>query len=162
MGCLPSFAETFLVIVTETQDGEPARPPYAAREGILAALFEDGQIAFELPEGGTPHSSDDLPRIGIQAGADIVAVVVVDWHEERLDDDTIRVSCRGSLVLIEAATGMRSEPIPMESGNEGRERAVGQLRLGVEIGASLIQAWRALPAGRWDAKSGRETPSFFR
>ena len=91
-GCLPSFAETFLVIVTETQDGETVVPPFAAREGILAALFEDGQIAFDLPEGGTPHSLDDLPRLGIQAGADIAAVVVVDWHEERLDGDTIRVS----------------------------------------------------------------------
>jgi len=141
--CLRVPAETFLVILTETRDGEPARPPHAAREGILTTLFDDGQIAFELPAGETPPSSDDLPRLGIAAGAGIVAVIVVDWHEEPLGAGSIGVSCRGSIVLLDPVTGLRTAPIPLELGNEGRERAVGRSHLGLEIGASLIRAWQA-------------------
>jgi hypothetical protein len=141
--CLRVPAETFLVIVMETRDGEPARPPCAAREGILTALFDDGQIAFELPPGETPPSFDDLPRLGFAAGAGIVAVIVVDWHEESPGAGGIGVTCRGHMVLIDPVAGLRTDPIPLELGNEGRERTVGRTRLGLEIGASLIRAWQA-------------------
>ncbi len=141
--CLRVSAETFLVVVTETRDGGPVRPPYAAREGILTALFDDGQIAFELPAGEAPPLLDDLPRLGIAAGAGIVAVIVVDWHEESLGEGALGVRCRGHIILMDPVTGRRTDPIPLELGNEDRERAVGRSRLGLEIGASLIRAWQA-------------------
>jgi hypothetical protein len=141
--CLRVSAETFLVLVTETQDGGRAKPPFTAREGILAALFEDGQIAFELPADGAPAGIDDLPALGVQAGAGAIAVIVVDWHEERLDGGALRVSCQGTLVLVDPVTGFRSQPLPLMLDNVDRERTVGRPRLGVEIGLFLIRAWQA-------------------
>jgi hypothetical protein len=139
---LPLAAETFLLLVTETQDGGRARPPFTAREGVLAALFEDGQIAFEVPADQAQPGMDDLPRIGAEAGAGAIAVIVVDWHEERLDGGATRVSCRGSIVLIDPATGARSEPITLALDNQDRERTVDRPRLGVEIGLFLVRAWQ--------------------
>ncbi len=141
-------AETFLVLVTETQDGGRAKPPFTAREGILAVLFDDGHIAFDLPPDGVTPGIDDLPRLGLQAGAGAVAVIVVDWHEEHLDGGALGVSCRGSIVLIDPATGARSDPIPLELDNRDRERAVGRPRLGMEIGQALIRAWQTSSPGR--------------
>ena len=138
---LPLAAETFLLLVMETQDGGRARPPFTAREGILAALFEDGQIAFDLPADGASPDIDDLPLLGVQAGAGAIAVIVVDWHEERLDGGATRVSCRGSIVLIDPATGARSEPIPVALDNKDRERSVDRPGLGVEIGRFLVRTW---------------------
>jgi hypothetical protein len=145
---LPLAAETFLLLVTETQDGGRARPPFVAREGILSALFEDGQIAFDLPADWAPPEIDDLPRIGAEAGAGAIAVIVVDWHEERLDGGATRVSCRGSIVLIDPTTGVRSEPITLVLDNQGRERTVDRPRLGVEIGLFLVRAWQERPPSR--------------
>jgi hypothetical protein len=73
---------------------------------------------------------------------------VVDWHEERLDGGALRVSCRGTIVLIDPTTGFRSEPIPIEMDNRDRERTIGRPRLGVEIGLFLIRAWQASATGR--------------
>jgi hypothetical protein len=139
---LPLAAATFLLLVTETQDGVRASPPLTAREGILAALFEDGQIAFDLPADGVTPEFDDLTRLAVQAGADTIAVIVVDWHEEHLYGGATRVSCRGSIVLIDPATGERSEPIPFALDNKDRERSVDRPRLGVEIGLFLARAWQ--------------------
>jgi hypothetical protein len=141
----PLAASTILVVVTETREGGPMRPPFAAREGILAALFEDGQIAFELPFADEPPPAERLPALGLATGADVVASVVVHWSEERIAGGQSRVNCRGSLVLLDVPTGRRTEEVPIDLDNAGRERDVGRAGLGLEIGAALIAAWRASP-----------------
>lgn len=145
---LPAAAATFLVVLAETRDGEPARPPLFAREGILAVLFEDGHIAFDLPAGTPQPAEGDLPRLGLQAGAEIVARIVVDWHEERLVGGATMESCRGNILLVDPKTGRRSELIALELGNLGREGEVGRSGLGREIGTLLIRAWQASPPVR--------------
>jgi hypothetical protein len=141
LSAFPAPAETFLVVVTETDDGEPSRPPLAAREGIFAALFDGEQIGFEFPAGEPLPSPDALRTLAVEAGAGTVARVVVDWHQARLVGGALRVSGRGSLVLVDARTGVETASVPLEVGNEGREHAVDRLGLGVEIGTALIAAY---------------------
>jgi hypothetical protein len=144
----PAAAETFLVAVTETDDGAASPPPLAAREGIFSALFEGEHIAFEVPAGEPPQSADALRLLAVEAGAGTVAVVVVDWHDERQYGGALRVSARGSIVLIDARTGEQTGTLPLAVGNEGREGIADRPRLGVEIGLALIEAFRASSAGR--------------
>jgi hypothetical protein len=144
----PAAAETFLIAVTETDEGEPSLPPLAAREGIFAALFEGEHIAFEVPAGESPQSADALRLLANEAGAGTVAVIVVDWHQERQYGGALRVSGRGSIVLIDARSGKQTDRLPLAVGNDGRERIADRPRLGVEIGVALIEAFRASSAGR--------------
>jgi hypothetical protein len=144
----PASAETFLIVVTETVDGQPATPPLAAREGIFAALFDGDHIGFEVPADASPMSPDDLRLLAVEADAGTVAVIVVDWHQERIPGGALRVSGRGSIVLLDAHTGLRTDSLPLAVGNEGRERIADRPRLGVEIGLALIDAARTFPAGR--------------
>jgi hypothetical protein len=145
---LPAPAETFLVAVAETDDGEPSRPPLAAREGIFAALFDGEHIAFEFPDGGSPPSTGALRLLAAEADAGTVAVIMVDWHQERLAGGALRVSGRGSIVLVDALSGRESPALPLAVGNEGRELIADRPRLGVEIGLALIEAFRAWSSGR--------------
>jgi hypothetical protein len=145
---LPAPAETFLVAVTETDEGEPSRPPLAAREGIFAALFDGEHIAFEVPADWPPPSADALRPLAAEAGAGTVAVIVVDWHQERLAGGALRVSGRGSIVLVDALSGRETPALPLAVGNRGRELIADRPRLGVEIGLALIEAFRAWSSGR--------------
>ena len=145
---LPAPAETFLVAVTETDDGEPSRPPLAAREGIFAALFDGEHIAFEAPDDGSRQPTGALRLLAAEAGAGTVAVIAVDWHQERLTGGAFRVWGRGSIVLVDALSGRESGALPLAVGNTGREAAAGRTRLGVEIGLALIEAFRAWSGGR--------------
>jgi hypothetical protein len=144
----PAAAETFLIAVTETDDGEPSLPPLAAREGIFTALFEGEHIAFELPAGEPLPDADALRLLANEAGAGTVAVIVVDWHQERQYGGALRVSARGSIVLIDARSGKQTDRLSLAVGNEGREQIADRPRLGVEIGVALIEAFRASSAGR--------------
>jgi hypothetical protein len=144
---LPAPAETFLIAVTETDDGEPSSPPLAAREGILAALFDAEHIGFEFPADEPPPSADSLRLLAVEAGAGIVAVIVVDWHQEPISGGALRVSGRGTIVLVDAHTGRQTASLPLAVGNEGRERIADRPLLGVEIGSALIEAFRASSAG---------------
>jgi hypothetical protein len=144
----PAAAETFLIAVTETDEGEPSLPPLAAREGIFAALFEGEHIAFEVSAGESPQSADALRLLANEAGAGTVAVIVVDWHQERQYGGALRVSGRGSIVLIDARSGKQTDRLPLAVGNEGREQSTDRPRLGVQIGVALIEAFRASSAGR--------------
>ena len=144
---LPAPAETFLVVVIETDDGEPSRPPLAAREGIFSALFDGDHIGFEFPAGEPIPARDALRLLAAEAGAGTVALVVVDWHQERLVGGALRVSGRGTIVLVDAQTGDETDTVPLEVGNEGREQAAGRPRLGVEVGIALIAAFRTASDG---------------
>jgi hypothetical protein len=142
----PAPAETFLVVVTETDDGEPSKPPLAAREGIFSALFDGEHIGFEFPADAPIPSPDILRDLAVEAGAGTVALVVVDWRQERLVGGALRVSGRGSLVLVDARTGAEAARVPLAVANEGREQAVDRRRLGVEVGIALIAAYRTAAA----------------
>ncbi len=146
--CFRVSAETILLMVTETRDGLPNRPPFSAREGIMAVLFDDGQIAFETPVDEPVPPRELLPAFGAATGADVVAAVVVDWHEERLPGGLARVSGRGSLVLLDVRSLTWSDEIPLALDNAGRERDVGRAQLGKEIGLLLVRAWQASRTGR--------------
>lgn len=148
LAALAAPAETFLVAVTETDDGEPSRPPLAAREGIFAALFDGEHIGFEVPADGSRQSTGALRLLAAEAGAGTVAVIVVDWHQERLTGGMFRVWGRGSIVLVDALSGRETPFLPLAVGNEGREAAAGRPRLGVEIGLALIEAFRTWSGGR--------------
>lgn len=143
---LPAFAapaETFLVAVSETVEGEPSGPPFAAREGIFAALFDGEHIGFEFPLDAPWPSTEELRRLAAEAGAGTVALVVVDWREERVAGGALRVSARGSLRLVDARTGVETAAVAFAVDNDGREADVDRLRLGVEIGIALIAAYRS-------------------
>lgn len=143
---LPTPAETFLVVVTETDDGAPSRPPQAAREGIFSALFDGDHIGFEFPAGEPIPAPDALRLLAVEAGAGTVALVVVDWHQERLVGGALRVSGRGKLVLVDAQTGAETASVPLAVANDGREQIADRPRLGVEIGIALIAAFRTVSA----------------
>jgi len=145
---LPAAAETFLVAVAETDDGEPARPPLAAREGVFSALFEADHIGFEVPADWSPRTADELARLATDAGAPVVAMVVVDWHREGMYGGALRVSARGEIVLVDALTGGECARAPIAVTNDGREWIADRVRLGVEIGAALVEAFRSSPACR--------------
>jgi hypothetical protein len=148
LAALAAPAETFLVAVTETDDGEPSRPPLAAREGIFAALFDGDHVGFEVPDDGSRLPIGTLRLLAADAGAGTVAVITVDWHQERLNGGAFRVRARGSIVLVDALSGRETPVLPFAVGNEGREAAAGRPRLGVEIGLALIEAFRAWSGGR--------------
>jgi len=148
LAALAAPAETFLVAVTETDDGEPSRPPLAAREGIFAALFDADHIGFEVSDNGSREPAGALRLLAAGAGAGTVAVITVDWHQERLTGGAVRVWGRGSIVLVDALSGRETPVLPLAVGNEGREAAAGRPRLGVEIGLALIEAFRAWSGGR--------------
>lgn len=145
---LPAAAETFLVAVAETDDGEPSRPPLAAREGIFLALFEADHIGFEVPADWPPRPADELALLANEAGAPVVAMVVVDWHREGRYGGALRVSARGEIVLVDALTGGECARTPIAVTNDGREWIADRLRLGVEIGAALVEAFRSSAACR--------------
>jgi len=145
---LPAAAETFLVVVAETDDGQPSAPPLAAREGIFSALFDAEQIGFEVPADWPPQRAEELRRLAQEAGAGIVATVVVDWHQERQPGGALRVRGRGSIVLVDALTGRETASVAFAVGNEGRERTADRPRLGLEIGNALVEAIRSSAAGR--------------
>jgi hypothetical protein len=144
---LAATAETFLVTVTETDDGQPTAPPLAAREGVFAALFDGEHIGFEVPADRPALPVQDLKLLAREAGADVVAVVAVDWHQERLSGGLLRVSARGSIVFVDALTEHETASVPFSVGNEGRERVADRSRLGVEIGSALVEAFRSSTAG---------------
>jgi hypothetical protein len=135
---LPAGAVTLLLAVTETEEGQPAAPPLAAREGILAALFDAELLAFELPPGEPVPSPEDLRLLAAEAGADTVAIVVVEWSQERIAGGALHVSARGSIILVDPRTGRETARAPFERRNDGRERAVNRADLGVEIGSVLV------------------------
>jgi hypothetical protein len=143
---VPAPAETFLVVVTETDGGEPSQPPLAAREGIFSALFDGEHIGFEFPAGELIPSTDALLTLAVEAGAGTVALVVVDWRQERLVGGALRVSGRGGLVLVDARSGAETARVPLAVANEGREQAADRRRLGVEVGIALIAAYRTAAA----------------
>lgn len=145
---LPAAAETFLVAVAETDAGEPSRPPLAAREGIFSALFEADHIGFEVPADWPPRSADELARLATDAGAPVVAMVVVDWHREGMHGGALRLSARGEIVLVDALTGAERARFPIAVANDGREWIADRARLGVEIGAALVEAFRSSAACR--------------
>jgi len=145
---LPASAETFLIAVTETEDGTPCRAPLAAREGILAALFDDGHIAFEVSAGEPVPGTDALRTMAIEAGAGTVAVIVVDWHREQISGGATRIRARGSIALVDVASGLGRPGIPFEVRNDGRERTADRPLLGREIGSALVEACRASSAAR--------------
>jgi hypothetical protein len=140
-------AETFLVAVTETIEGQPSARAQAAREGIFAALFDGDHIAFEFPPAEPLPSEAALCRLAVEAGANTVAVIVVDWHPEPLVGGAWRLRAQGSLVLTDARTGRSGPRVPIEVQNEGREAAADGKVLGAEIGAALIEAFRAWSSG---------------
>lgn len=139
---LAASAETFLVVVTETDDGEPSRPPLAAREGIFSALFDGEHIGFEFPTDVPLPSVAELRRLAVDAGAGTIALVAIDWHEERIAGGALRVCARGTLRLVDARTGVETTAVPLAVDNGGREATVDRRRLGMEIGIALIAACR--------------------
>jgi hypothetical protein len=145
---LPAAAAAFLVAVAETDDGQPSVPPLAAREGIFSALFDAEQIGFEVPVDWPPQPMEQLARLAREAGADVVAAVVVNWHQECLAGGALRVSGRGSIVLVDALTGRETASVAFAVANDGREWTADRSRLGVEIGSALVEAFRSSAAGR--------------
>jgi hypothetical protein len=135
---LPSGAATLLLSVSETEAGQPSAPPLAAREGILATLFDGEVIAFEVPADAPPAPVDAMLPLAAEAGADTLAMVVVDWHREHIAGGALRISARGSIVLVDVLTGRETARVPFEMRNDGRELAVDSAALGAEIGVVLI------------------------
>jgi hypothetical protein len=145
---LPAATETFLVVVSETDDGQPSSSPLAAREGIFSALFEADHIGFEVPADWPPQPMEELRRLARAAGAGVVATIVVDWHQESLSGGAQRISARGSIVVHDALTERETARVTFAVGNEGRERTADRSQLGLEIGTALVGAFRSSAAGR--------------
>ena len=163
LAALAAPAETFLVAVTETDDGEPSRPPLTAREGIFAALFDGEHIAFEVPDDGSRQPTGALRLLAAEAGAGTLAVITVDWHQERLTGGAFRVWGRGSIVLVDALSGREAPVLPLAVGNDGPR---GRRRPSPARRGDRARADRGLPrvVGRplRTGENGREMPRFFR
>jgi hypothetical protein len=138
----PASASTLLLAVTETDDGQPSALPLAAREGCLAALFDAGELGFDLPAGEPIPAIEALRGLAGGAGADIVAEIVIEWHLEAINRGATRVSGRGSIVLTDVRTGQEVARIAVAVTNEDRERTAGRTALGLEIGSRLVEELR--------------------
>jgi len=137
-----SSAQALLVVVEESLNGAALPPPLAAREGLAAALFDDGIVVLDLP-GGSASDMDQLSRTAVSAGADYVLAVSVAYTATAGDQPVVNghasyrlAGVPGGALLLQAAA---------DATNKGREKMVDRTGLGEEIGQVIAgKAWDTL------------------
>jgi hypothetical protein len=137
MVTVPAAAQTVLLVVRENADGRALPPPFAVREGLSGSLFDAGFIVLDAPGAATVPGAAELARLARSAGAEIVLQCSTDYADTRLAADLVRISARTSYALIDSSTGGFLAQGTRDATNKDREREVGRVALGGEIGRDL-------------------------
>lgn len=135
-------AETLLVAVDERLDGEAASLPRPITEGLLEALFEADQIAFDLPPGPIPESTE-LRRVARETGASLILLLSADCRTLGAVENVSRLGVAVKLTLLDAASGAELARGDLSADNTGRERDVDLPALGREVGLQAVAALAA-------------------
>ncbi len=153
---LPLRADTFLLVLEEWRDGERVPLSMASREGMMAALFDAGQVAFDMDAGQTRVDWDRLGfrsvlAIARQGGARYVmaarirSTVTTSPGEGR--ERTVSIASRALYYLLRAGTSAVVGAGSFDLQGQDREsedpyRAF-LFRVGQELSSRLIQLWEA-------------------
>jgi hypothetical protein len=134
----PVSAETVLLATRETVGGSPCAPPLPLEEGLFAALFAAGHIAFGLDGAAGSWPTADLLPVARQGGAGWVLEADADFLENRIGEGPAGLSARARWTLLRAGDGTSAGTGTLEAGNEGRERTVDLAGLAAELGALIV------------------------
>jgi hypothetical protein len=146
----PCAGESFLLVGEETVDGIRQPRPLASAEGIMSAVFEDGQIIFdtgalEVAVDWEARGFSEPLALAVQGRADFVMAAVIDSHLIAAAEPPGFLS-RARFYLLDAA-GEFAASGELELSNLGREEelpyAALQYQLGTEIGRRLLILWRS-------------------
>ncbi len=135
----PVTAQSLLLSVRETLNGSPQANPLSSREGLAAALFDDGFIVFDLP-GGAPPEPDGILKIAVAAGADYVLELIVDFSGSGAGAP--RVTAHAEYALRKAAGGLVVLRGTLDGTNRDRESTVDWPALGREMGGVVADKVR--------------------
>lgn len=138
----PSGAQTILLMVVEAANSQRLAPPLAVREGVSASLFDAGCIVLDAPAGKLPAPAD-AARLAREAGAEVVLEVATEYADTSVGTNLLRISARTTYSLIDPVTSGVLARGTREATNRDREKDVGRIALGAEIGKDVAQAVRA-------------------
>lgn len=134
-------AHTLLVATREAADGEPCPAPLPLAEGLSAALFAAGHIAFGEDGPGPEIPVDQLLSVAREGGAAWLLLASADFTERAgPGNGAVRVEARTRWSLWRAADGRQAGTGTLAASNEGRERTVDSAALGAELGAAVVRA----------------------
>jgi hypothetical protein len=135
----PLAAQTFLLVVRESMEGNPLPPPLPTKEALGSALFDAGYIVLEFPDAPVAPDPAELRRTARDGGADLILSVTVEYTESAISLNLIRHSGRAAYSLTDAANGAVRARGNQEASNKDREREVDRRVLGQEIGRTLAE-----------------------
>jgi hypothetical protein len=133
-------AETIFLATEESVDGLPCPPPLPLREGLSAALFEQGHIVFDDVDGTPAESAGALASLAQAFGAGWALDAVAAYHEVTVSPRLVRVEARVAWRLLQAPAGAQAGAGTVDATNRDREGRVGREELAVEIGAAIARA----------------------
>ncbi len=152
---LPLGAATILVASREDLDGAPI-PSRPVTEGVLAALFSAGQVAFDAP---APEQAGGLQDLARSAGADYALLLVATCSASGEPPTPPKISMEVEITLIDARSGATLTRGRGMIDNAGRERDVDLAALGMEAGREAATAVSSALAGEGPGHPGS---GFFR
>jgi len=139
-------AETIMLAVQETVDGNPGVPPLPTVEGVSDGLFDAGHIVFDAGKVAPTAKTAELAKLARDANAGWLLRVAVVYTQTKVDQDVFRVSCSATFSLVNAESGATSFTDKVSATNSGRERSTDRGALGMELGKMISQkVARALP-----------------
>lgn len=133
-------AATIFLATEESVDGLPCPPPLPLREGLSAALFEQGHIVFDDVAGAPPESTGALSSLAQAFGAGWALDVTAAYHEVTVSPRLVRVEARATWRLLRAPEGAQAGTGTAEATNRDREGRAGREDLAVELGAAIALA----------------------
>jgi hypothetical protein len=132
-----SYAETILIAVTESVDGQKLLPPLPVREAVAGILFDIGAIVFDIPESTPPRGPEELLRAAQAGGADLLLVLEATYRDTKLASGLVRIAVTGSFALTDAVTGKPISGGEADLDNRDRERDMNRDAVGKELGRLL-------------------------
>jgi hypothetical protein len=148
----PCSGESFLLVGEERVDGIRQPLPLASTEGIMATVFESGQIIFDT---GTLDVDVDWDARGfteplalaVEGRADFVMAAEIRSRLIAEDAGQKSFASRARYYLLDVAGSNLTGSGELELSNQGREEEMPyqelQYQLGKEIGLRLLRIWRA-------------------
>lgn len=139
LGAQPAGAQTVLLMVTEAANSQPLLPPLAVREGVSASLFDAGCIVLDAPAGGRLPAPAEAARLARSAGAEVALEVSTEYADTSVEANLLRIAARTTYAVIDPATSGVLARGTREATNSGREKDVGRVALGAEIGKDVAR-----------------------
>jgi hypothetical protein len=132
-------AATIFLVTEESLDGLPCPLPLPLREGLSAALFEQGHIVFDDVDGAPGASAAALASLAQSLGAGWVLDAGVEYREQAIGSRIVRVDGHATWRLLRAPTGKDAATGAAEATNRDREGRVGRVELAAELGAAIAR-----------------------